>query len=51
MRSMDFIFIDAGHSEETIMADWKNLQPSSATRRLLSSMTITRNLRRMAVVT
>ncbi|MDF1526212.1 MAG: class I SAM-dependent methyltransferase [bacterium] len=23
---MDFIFIDGGHSEETIMADWKNLQ-------------------------
>lgn len=27
INPMDFIFIDGGHSEETIMADWGNLQP------------------------
>jgi predicted O-methyltransferase YrrM len=24
---MDFIFLDGGHSEETIKSDWKNIQP------------------------
>lgn len=27
LNPIDLIFIDGGHSEETIMADWTNLQP------------------------